>query len=46
MVQCNDSREQIVFPSTGGFQTLALEKCHKSSLSEHLGTHKTLELLH
>ena len=45
VVQCCNAREQIVLPSSGGFQTLALEECHGSSLTEQLGTHKTLELL-
>ena len=33
VVRCHNSREQIVLPSSGGFQTLALEECHGSSLS-------------
>ena len=44
VVWCHDSCKQIVLPSSGGFQTLALEECHGSSLSRHLGAHKTLEL--
>ena len=46
VVQCDNCREQIVFPSSSGFQTFELEKCHGSSFSGHLGTRKTLELLH
>ena len=46
VVRCYDSREQIVLPSSGGFRTLALEECHGSSFSGHLGTQKTLELLY
>ena len=45
VVQCHDSREQIVLPSSSSFQTLALKECHGSSLAGHLGTHRTLELL-
>ena len=45
VVRCHDSYEQIVLPSSGGFQTLALEECHGSSLAGHLGARKTLELL-
>ena len=45
VVQCHDSCEQIVLPSSSGFQTLALEECHGSSLAGHFGTQKTLELL-
>ena len=39
---CHDSCEQIVLPSSGGFQTLALEEYHGSSLAGHFSTHKTL----
>ena len=46
VVRCHDSPEQIVLPSSGGFRALALEECHGSSLAGHLGTSKTLELLH
>ena len=46
VVRCHDSREQIVLPTSGGFQILALEECHGSSLAGYLGTLKTLELLH
>ena len=46
VVWCHDSREQIVLPSSSGFWTLALEEYHGSSLAGHLGTRKTLELLH
>ena len=46
VVRCQDSFEQIVLPSSCGFQALALEECHGSSLSGHLGARKTLELLH
>ena len=42
--QCSDSLEQIVLPS--GFQILATIECHGSSLTGHLDTCKTLELLH
>ena len=42
-VQWHDSREQIVLPSSGGFQTLALEEFHGSSLAGHLDTRKTLD---
>ena len=45
VVWCHDSREPIVFSSSGGFWILALEECHGSSLAGHLATHKTLELL-
>ena len=45
VVRCHNSRDQIVLPSSGGFQTLSLEECNGSSLVGHLGTHKTLELL-
>ena len=45
VVRCYDSREQIVLPSSSGFQTLELEECHGSSLTGHLGVHKTLKLL-
>ena len=46
VVRCHNSHEQIVLPSSGGFQALDLEECHESSLAGHLGTRKTLELLH
>ena len=46
MAQCHKSCEQIVFPSSGGFQALSIEEYHGSSLARHLGTYKTLELLH
>ena len=45
VVQCHDSREQIVLLSSGGFLTLALKECHGSSLAGHFGASKTLELL-
>ena len=45
VVRCRNSYEQIVLPSSGGFRALALEECHGSSLSGHLGARKTLELL-
>ena len=45
MVRCYDSHEQIVLPSSGGFQTLALEEYHGSSFAVHFGICKTLELL-
>ena len=43
VVWCHDSHEQIVLPSSGGFQALAIEECHGSSLAVHLGNRKTLE---
>ena len=46
VVQCHDSCEQIVLPSSGGFQILALEEYHGSSLAGHPGARKTLEILH
>ena len=45
MVQCHNSREQIVLPSSGGFRMLAVEECHGFSLAKHFGARKTLELL-
>ena len=45
VVQHYNSSEQIVFPSSGGFQTLEIKKYHGYSLSGHLGTRKPLELL-
>ena len=42
VVQCHDSREEIILPSSGGFRTLILEEYHGSSLAGHLGTSKTL----
>ena len=45
VVWYHDSREKIVLPSSGGFQTLALEECHGFSLVGHLGACKILELL-
>ena len=46
VARCYNPREQIVFPSSGGFQTLALEEYHGSSLAGHFGACETIELLH
>ena len=35
--RCHDSREQIVLPSSGGFQILELKEYHGSIFLEHLG---------
>ena len=45
VVQCYDSHEQIVLPSSGGFWTLMLEECHGSILAGHPRACKTFELL-
>ena len=46
VVQCHNSCEQTVLPSSTGFQTLAIEECHGSSLIGQPCTCKTLQLLH
>ena len=46
VVQRYYSYEQIVFLSSSGFLTLEIEEYHGSSLKEHLGANKILELLY
>ena len=42
VVQCHNSREKIVLPSSGGFRALALEECYGSSLAGTLAPIKHL----